>query len=78
MKIFISNLSYLTTVKHLRQLFTKFGLIHSVEILREGINGNSSGVGFIKMDKSQGGTAIEELNNMKFMNFYIQVSEVPM
>lgn len=78
MRILISNLNYLTTTTHLRQLFMKYGMIHSVEIIRDNVNGNSSGVGFIQMDKYPGGTAIQELNNMKFMNFYIHVSEVPM
>ena len=78
MKILISNLNYLTTTTHLRHLFMKYGIIHSVEIIRDNVNGNSSGVGFIQMDKYPGGVAIQELNYMKFMNYYIQVSEIPM
>ena len=78
MNILISNLNNKTTATHLFDLFIKFGMIRSTEILRDGINGNSSGAGLVKMDYLSGAVAIHELNNMKFMNYYIEVSELPM
>jgi RNA recognition motif-containing protein len=71
-------MNHMTTAVHLSQLFVKFGLVYSVEIIRDNVHGSSSGIGFIKMDKLSGAAAIYELNNFKFMNCYLEVSEVPM
>lgn len=78
MTILVSNLSFMTTTNHLFDLFVKFGLIDSIEIIRANINGHSSGIGLVRMNISSGKVAIQELNEIKFMNFYINVSEVPM
>lgn len=78
MYILVSNLNNLTTAGHLLNLFTPFGLVQSVNIVRKDVNGHSQGIGFIKMDRFSGKTAIDGLNDVRFMNFYIKVSEVPM
>jgi RNA recognition motif-containing protein len=68
----------MTTASHLSNLFVKYGLISSVRVFRENVNGHSSGVAYLKMDNVSGAAAVFELDNMKFMNFYMDVSEVPM
>ena len=78
MNILVSNLNRLTTAGHLQNLFIPFGLVKSVKIVRKDINGQSEGMGFINMDLYSGNAAINGLNNVRFMNFYIEVKEVPM
>lgn len=78
MNILVSNLNKLTTARHLLDLFIPFGLVQSVNIVRKDINGHSQGMGFIKMDRFSGKSAINGLNDIKFMNCYIEVSEAPM
>jgi hypothetical protein len=45
----------------------------SVKIVRKDINGQSEGMGFINMDLYSGNSAINGLNDVRFMNFYIKV-----
>lgn len=78
MNILVSNLNRLTTAEHLLNLFIPFGLVKSVKIVRKDINGQSEGTGFINMDHYSGNSAINGLNDVRFMNFYIKVREVPM
>ena len=78
MNIVISNLNLLTTTEHLSNLFLPFGLVQSVKIIKDDRTGHSLGFGFIKMNRFSGYVAISELNAIKFMNFYIDVSEAPM
>jgi RNA recognition motif-containing protein len=75
MNILVSNLNRLTTAEHLLNLFVPFGL---VKLVRKDNNGQSQALGFVKMEQRGGHSAINGLNEIKFMNFYIQVSEAPM
>ena len=78
MNIMVSNLNRLTTAEHLLNLFDPFGLVQSVKIVKGDLNGHSRGIGFIKMDHFSGKSAIYGLNDMRFMDFYIEVSEATM
>jgi RNA recognition motif-containing protein len=78
MNILIKNLNQMTTASHLFNLFIKYGLISSVKVFRENVNGHSSGVAYLKMDNESGAAAVFELDNLKFMNYYLEVSEVQM
>jgi RNA recognition motif-containing protein len=78
MNILVSNLNRLTTAEHLLNHFVPFGLVKSVKLVRKDNNGQSQALGFVKMEQRGGHSAINGLNEIKFMNFYIQVSEAPM
>lgn len=76
MNIYVGNLAINATEMHIRSLFQQFGRIISVKILMDMESGMSKGFGFVEMDDhSDGRRAIKSLNNMNFMNQYIQVSE---
>ncbi|WP_207512928.1 RNA recognition motif domain-containing protein [Longitalea luteola] len=74
MKIFISNLNFKTTAVHLSNLFLQFGIVLSAKIIMDN-TGHSLGYGYIVMDQQSGNSAINVLNNINFMNHYIEVSE---
>lgn len=75
MRIFVGNLSELTTADHLSGLFVKFGEVLSVYIMPDEVNGHSMGYGFVEMDNIAGAIAISELDSCRFMNRYMDVNE---
>ncbi len=76
MNIFVGNLNDVITARHLLQLFLPFGIVYSAQIIRDTITGHSLGYGFVEMDNRTGKIAINELNNLKFLNRYLEVEEL--
>jgi len=63
MNIYVGNLSYEATEEELRQEFTTFGEVASVNIIKDKYSGRSKGFGFVEMASvSEGQAAIEGLN----------------
>lgn len=75
MRILISNLNKLTTASHLIDLLHPFGLVSSARIFRNAKSGYSEGIAMIEMEYQMGHIAISELNDSRFMNYYIRVEE---
>ncbi|MBO9567031.1 MAG: RNA-binding protein [Niastella sp.] len=75
MHLLISNLNKLTTSSHVVTLFLPFGIISSVKILMNLRSGRSEGSAMIEMETMAGRHAIVALNNLHFMNHFIQVEE---
>lgn len=75
MRLFISNLNILTTTSHLTALFLPFGLVISAQIIRNMDTGRSAGAAFVEMEREAGKEAIGNLDNIRFMNNFIQVEE---
>lgn len=76
MKIFIRNLNFNVSENKLHILFLKFGKVLKVEIGAE-ISGKPLGYGFVTMkENNEGIAAISELNNIKFMNQFLEIYEV--
>lgn len=74
MKIIINNLSNLTTIQHLYDLFLPFGQVISARIIGDA-QGHSTCCALIQMGSNPGKIAIEELNEKKFMNYFLEVEE---
>jgi len=63
MKIYVGNLSYDVTEEELRQEFTAFGEVESVNIITDKYSGRSKGFGFVEMPSvSEGQAAITGIN----------------
>lgn len=76
MKIYVGNLSYDMTEDELRQEFTPYGEVSSVDILSDKVSGQSRGFGFVEMaSKSEGEAAITGLNGKMLRERSIVVSE---
>jgi len=67
MKIFVGNLSFETTQDELRQEFTAFGEVASVDIVEDKYSGRPRGFAFVEMSSiSEGQAAIDALNGKMF------------
>ena len=63
MNIYVRNLSYNLTEQELGNLFSEFGEVTSVKIIKDKITGRAKGFGFVEMsDDNAGMQAIEKLN----------------
>lgn len=75
MRILITNLNRLTTVTHLVALFIPFGSLISARLVGSSYDGRCNGAAIIEMEQRSGMTAMYELDNMRFMEHYIQIEE---
>jgi RNA recognition motif-containing protein len=76
MNIYAGNLSHQTTEDDLRKAFEVFGLVESVNILKDKASGESNGFGFVLMPSSEEGQkAIEGMNGKELTEQVIKVAE---
>jgi RNA recognition motif-containing protein len=63
MNIYVGNLAYGVTEDDLREAFSQFGSVHSVNVITDKFSGQSKGFGFVEMsDNSEADAAIKALN----------------
>ncbi len=76
MTIYIGNLSYEAGEDDIKELFSKFGEVSSVKLIKDNTTGRSKGFGFVEMaDASISKRAIAELHETEFMSRNIVVNE---
>ena len=74
MNIYIGNLSFSTTEDSLKSLFTQFGDVESVKIIKDRFSGRPKGFGFIEMpSNSEADKAIKALNGNRIDGSHITV-----
>ncbi len=74
MNIYIGNLSYNTTEDTLKDLFTAFGSVESVKVIKDRYSGRAKGFGFIEMpSNSEADQAIKALNGNRVDGSHIKV-----
>ena len=74
MNIYIGNLSFSTTEDNLKSLFTEFGDVDSVKIIKDRFSGRPKGFGFIEMpSNSEADQAIKALNGNRIDGNNIKV-----
>jgi RNA recognition motif-containing protein len=74
MNIYIGNLSYITTEDTLKDLFTEFGSVESVKVIKDRYSGRAKGFGFIEMpSNSEADQAIKALNGNRVDGSHIKV-----
>ncbi len=65
-KLYVGNLSPLTTAEDLRQLFTTAGGVMSVELVKDKTTGKSKGYAFVEMvSRGDAGKAVSEFNGYR-------------
>ncbi|MEJ5287275.1 MAG: RNA-binding protein [Candidatus Kapaibacterium sp.] len=75
MNIYVGNLSFSTTQEELENLFSQYGEVESVRIVRDRQTGRSRGFGFVEMSEEHGKVAIQALNGKEFGGRNILVNE---
>lgn len=76
MNIYVGNLSYQATDSGLRELFSQFGEVKSVKIVKDHETGEPKGFAFVEMpDDESGKAAIEALNSKEFENRTLRINE---
>ena len=76
MNIYVGNLSFDASEEDIQKLFSGFGQVSSVTIVRDKYSGQPRGFGFIDMpERSEAQAAIENLNGKELLGRSINVSE---
>ena len=74
MNIYLGNLSFNTTEDTLKSLFTEFGDVESIKVIKDRSFGTSKGFGFIEMpSNSEADQAIKALNGRRIDGKNIKV-----
>lgn len=75
-KMYVGNIAFNATEEDLRGLFSEYGEIESLKIIKDNFTGQSRGFGFIEMvDENDAKKAIAALNGKDFMGKTLSVAE---
>ena len=72
-RIYVGNLDYGVTENSVKELFSKYGKVESVALIKDNGTGRFRGFCFINMDDKYSKMAIEKLNKTKFAGRIIDV-----
>ena len=76
MNIYVGNLAYGITEEELKKIFSEFGEVSSVNLIKDRFSGQSKGFGFIDMpNNSEADTAIKALNKSELQGRDIKVNQ---
>jgi len=73
-KMVVRNLSRHMTVERLSSLFSEHGAVRSVSLATDVMTGRCSGIGFVSLDESRTGAALEALNGSSLGGRVISVT----
>jgi len=76
MNMYIGNLSAGVTEEELRELFSQFGEVAGISLVKDRFSGQSKGFGFIEMpSNSEADKAIKALNKTQFKGKELKVNQ---
>jgi RNA recognition motif-containing protein len=75
-KLYVGNLPFSATEDSLKETFSRFGTVESVNIITDRVTGQSKGFGFIELStKQEAAEAIGKMNNAEMDGRTLKVSE---
>jgi len=75
-KVYVGNLSYSLTEEKLKELFSEYGEVSEVVIVKDKYSGRSKGFGFITFNEDESAKkAISELNGKEVDGRELKVNE---
>ncbi|MGE5238733.1 MAG: RNA recognition motif domain-containing protein [Chloroflexota bacterium] len=75
-KVYVKNFPFSATEEDIKNLFTEFGAVESVKIIRDGRTGDSKGFGFVEMEtEADAKKAITGLDGRVFLGRTLTVAE---
>jgi len=76
MNMYVGNLSFSVTEDDLKSVFSEFGEVVSVNIIKDKYSGKSKGFGFVEMpNNSEADKAIKSLNGSQLQGRDIKVNQ---
>ena len=72
-KIFVGSLPPTTTESSLTSLFTQYGKVHSIKLVKDIFSGKCKGFGFLEMEGHEARAAIAGLDGRSFEGKVINV-----
>jgi RNA recognition motif-containing protein len=73
--IYVGNLPYRANEAVIKELFEKYGNVHSVRLLKDRQTGKRRGFGFVEMEEKSAVKAIDALNESEFQQRTLKVRE---
>ncbi len=73
--LYVGNLPYSVNDDRLRELFERFGQVHTAKVITDRYTGQSRGFGFVEMDPGDADAAIDALNNSPMEGRPLKVNE---
>jgi len=74
-KLYVGNISFSCVDDELYNLFSKYGIVFSVKIVKDQFTGKSKGFGFVEMEEAGAMKALQNLNGYSLSGRYINVNE---
>ncbi|MGM0595182.1 MAG: RNA recognition motif domain-containing protein [Pseudomonadota bacterium] len=75
MTIFVGNLAFKASQDELRELFTPYGTVHNVRIMKDRATRRPRGFAFVEMDRNHAPDAIKSLDGTEFLGRKLRVNE---
>ena len=73
--IYVGNLPYSATEDDIRNLFTPYGIVHTVKLVSDRETGRPRGFGFVEMEDSTAINAISALNGRDLDGRSLRINE---
>ena len=73
--LYVGNLPYRANETSVRELFSEYGIVHSVRLMKDKHTGKRRGFGFVEMAANDLDSAIEALNDTEFQQRTLKVRE---
>ncbi|WP_448549613.1 RNA recognition motif domain-containing protein [Thalassotalea fusca] len=73
--LYVGNLPYRANEGAVRELFSAYGNVHSVRLMKDKNTGKRRGFGFVEMAASDVDNAIDKLNDSEFQQRTLKVRE---
>jgi RNA recognition motif-containing protein len=73
--IYVGNLPFSSTQAEISDLFSRYGTVHSVNLISDRETGRPRGFGFVEMDPDHALAAIEALNGIELGGRSLRVNE---
>ena len=73
--LYVGNLPYRANESAVRELFSEYGNVHSVRLMKDKHTGKRRGFGFVEMSAADADNAITKLNDSEFQQRTLKVRE---
>ncbi|MBD3670118.1 MAG: RNA-binding protein [Gammaproteobacteria bacterium] len=72
--LYVGNIAFKTSESALRELFSKYGQVQSVRIMKDRLTRKPRGFAFVEMERSAAKAAIKELDGQEFFGRTLKVN----